>query len=168
MAELSLKARCPAFGSQPQAALFTRLLIDHPDICACPLPAHLPGAKLGVEAAFARPPPLGVGVKARWLFYTVGMRHSSCFIFQFPPRPNMRLNWGFTVRDFTFQTSAFAICLGFSVANLPPPLRRGHCLRLLCWSSPLLTFPSLVSQRVRSILKDSFLWELGGTHLGGE
>lgn len=112
VAELSLKARWPALDPSLRLHSLTRLLMNHSHICVCPLPAHLSGAKPGVETPSAQASSSEVlGVKAQGC-YTVEMKCSSRFIFQFPPRLNIRLNCVFTARYFfTFQMNALTICL---------------------------------------------------------
>lgn len=126
MAELSLKARCSTLGSQLQTAVLTRLQINHADICACPLPLLSQEPK-EEKPLLLRPPLESQGLKVQWVSHTVEMKHSFCFIFQFPPRLNMRLNCVFTARSFfTFQMNAFTICLWFLCGkSLSSPLRSG-------------------------------------------
>lgn len=115
--------------------------------CACPLPADLLSrAKLGVETPFARDSSSEkLEVKVWWLLNIMEMKHSSCFIFQFPPRLNMRPNssWLYCVftvwHIFTFQTNAFPICLWVLCGTpLRSPPRKGSVYSsfvglFLCW-----------------------------------
>lgn len=168
VAELSLEPRCLAFECQTQAALFTRFLINHFDICASPLPARLPTSfwsflrsKAGSGNTFCS----GCLWKARSEgLVTVKHNGDEAFLFYLTVATQAQhetVQSGFIVFLQYDTFSHFKLMLSptvchNSVANLldlyPTPPKKGHCLPLLFWSFALLTFIQLITQMVQSTI----------------